>query len=255
LRSSAARTVIFTDLDGTLLNEKYSFKYAKPIIAQLMSLNIAVVFCSSKTRSEIEFYRKEININDPFISENGAAIFIPKAYFKPNYAHNRQTEKYNVIELGVAYSELRQRIERIRAKTDCRIVGFGDMSTEEIARDSGLSLELAKLAKMREYDEPLRVVEDNEKQLLEAIREEGLQVTKGDRYYHLSGKHNKGTAVTLLKELYVKSFGQIRTIGVGNSPNDLPMLEVVDIPVLREKTERIDKTWKRILSNTINLNF
>jgi len=32
-------------------------------------------------RKEIEYYRKKLDNNHPFISENGGGIFIPKGYF------------------------------------------------------------------------------------------------------------------------------------------------------------------------------
>ena len=254
LKGNIMKTVVFTDLDGTVLDEKYSFQEVQPIITQLLSLDVAVVLCSSKTRTEIEFYCKALNISDPFISENGGAIFMPKNYFR-FVAFDRQSREYDIIELGIPYAKLRQKLQSIRAKTGCKLVGFGDMSTEEVAKDSGLSVELAMWAKQREYGEPFRIVNCDEKQLFEAVKAEGLYVTKGDRYYHLKGKNDKGTAVARLKEVYVKNFGQIRTIGVGNSSNDLPMLDVVDAPFFREKTEYVDAPWKKILEKVVTQNF
>lgn len=71
MNSKETKIVIFSDLDGTLLDEKYDYQKSKPIIDQLLVLNVPIVFCSSKTEAEIEFYRKELGIRDPFISENG----------------------------------------------------------------------------------------------------------------------------------------------------------------------------------------
>lgn len=241
------KTVVFTDLDGTVLDEKYSFRDVKSIIDQLTSLSAAVVICSSKTRKEIEFYREVLNLRDPFISENGGAIFAPKGYFKGVHVFNKKTKKYDIVELGVPYVELRRKLRNISAQTGCRIIGFGDMSIEEVSRDSGLQVELAALAKQRDYDEPFRVVGCDEKKLLEAAEAEGVEVTRGDRYYHLKGKHDKGAAVEKLKELYVWRFSQIRTIGVGNSANDLSMLKAVDLPFFREKNESLGELWKKIL--------
>ena len=36
--------------------------------------------------------------------------------------------------------------------------------------------------------------------------------------------------------MYRKEFGEVRTIGLGNSLNDVPMLRRVDHPVIVEKT-------------------
>ena len=69
------KTVIFTDLDGTLIDtETYSYDRALPCIEHLRNQEIPIIFCSAKTRAEQEVYRKELQIKDPFIVENGGAI-------------------------------------------------------------------------------------------------------------------------------------------------------------------------------------
>ncbi|RLG37717.1 MAG: mannosyl-3-phosphoglycerate phosphatase [Candidatus Alkanophagales archaeon] len=244
--------VVFTDLDGTLLDENYSYEAAKPALNYLLRSNIPIVFCSSKTRAEIEVYRREMGIKDPFISENGAAIFIPKYYFDFPYAYTKQLDDYNVIELGTEYSVLRETLERIRRTTGYEIVGFGDMTVEEVARDCGLSLKEAKLAKLREYDEAFSILEGDEREILRLIREAGLNYTKGGRYYHIIGNNDKGRAVHILTELYSKKFKDVKTIGIGDSLNDLPMLMTVDIPVLVKKRDgTYDMDIERIMEGKL----
>lgn len=227
--------VVFTDLDGTLLDENYSYKDAKPALDFLLRSNIPIVFCSSKTRAEIEVYREEIGIKDPFIVENGAAIFIPQGYFNFSYAYTRRSEKYDIIALGTKYSVLREKLGKIKERSRCKIIGFGDMTADEIAKDCGLDLKSAELAKNRDYDEAFRIVEGNEKEVLRLIKEKGLNCTKGERYYHIMGDNDKGKAVRILVDLYLKEYSGVKTMGLGDSLNDLPMLEAVDIPVLVQK--------------------
>ncbi len=240
------KTIIFADLDGTILDENYSFQETKPIIKRLVSLNAAIIFCSSKTRTEIELYRKQIGITDPFISENGAAIFVPKTYFEHNLSYTKQTKQYDVIELGISYSEIRQAFERVREKCGCHIVGFGDMTAKELAEDSGLTIDLAKLAKQREYSEPFRIEEGQEEKVFDAIRKEHLSCVKGGRYFHLVGNHDKAKATVLLKKLYAQEFDKLATIGVGDQENDLGMLQVVDKPFL-VKGNKLLSVWEKIL--------
>ena len=74
--------IIFTDLDGTLLDHNtYSFKKAFPALRIIKKKKIPLIICTSKTKGEIEHYRKKLKNNHPFVSENGGAIFIPKDYF------------------------------------------------------------------------------------------------------------------------------------------------------------------------------
>ena len=243
------KNVIFADLDGTFLDDKYDFSEIKPIVNQLSALGSSVVFCSSKTRKEIEFYRKTVKINEPFVSENGAAIFVPKSYFPFIYACAKAPQ-YNIIRLGVSYRKLREKLGEIKKKTAATIVGFGDMTLEELATDTGLPSHLATLAQKREHDEPFRIIQGNKSHVLKAIKHEGLRCTQGGRYYHLTGNNDKGKAVNILKNLYSQMFGNVETFGIGDGPNDLPMLKAVDKPFLiSQKSQGSSRfnAWTRIL--------
>jgi mannosyl-3-phosphoglycerate phosphatase len=105
---------------------------------------------------------------------------------------------------------------------------------------------------MRGYDEPFRIVSGDEKKIFSEINRQGLQVVKGGKYYHLSGKHDKGQAVALLASLYQKEFENIRTIAVGNGQNDLPMLNVVDNPFFIGENENMNSVWRRIVEIALN---
>jgi mannosyl-3-phosphoglycerate phosphatase len=252
LKSKTVKTVIFSDLDGTLLDENYSFEVTLPVIASLGALNVPIVLCSSKTRLEIEYFRAKLGIDAPFISENGAAIFVPKGYFEQKHCWTKQTNQYDIVEMGVAYSSIREKLEKIKKTSTNKITGFGDMTIEELARDTGLTIELAELAKQREYTEPFRHSEPDEAELFRAIRKEGLNFTKGGKYYHLMGDHDKGKAVLLLKELFSESV-QLKTVGVGNHANDLEMLQAVDEPFFISKPEEMQPVWEKIISGIPNL--
>jgi mannosyl-3-phosphoglycerate synthase len=227
--------VVFTDLDGTFLHPvTYSYTPALDALRLLQEKGIPVVFCSSKTYQEQLSYRKELGITDPFIVENGGAIFIPRDYFRFPFAYDKEVDDYHVIELGIPYKEVRLRLERARKKSKLAIVGFGDLSSEEVALKADLSLRAAELAKQREYSETL-VLEGNPRQVsrvLKAINNAGLDYVFGGRFYEVMGGNDKGRAAQILTELYKLNFGDILSIGIGDNENDLPMLIVVDEPRL-----------------------
>ena len=70
--------------------------------------------------------------------------------------------------------------------------------------------------------------------MLRLIELRDLNYTVGGRYHHIMGNNDKGKAVDILTGLYRKT-GELKTIGLGDSLNDLPMLRSVDIPVLVKK--------------------
>jgi mannosyl-3-phosphoglycerate phosphatase len=235
-----SRLLVFSDLDGTLLDhETYSFRPALPAIRALKEKNVPLIICTSKTKAEIEETRKQLHITHPFISENGGAIFIPKKYFHLPFSFDKEDKNYLIIELGTSYQRIRKILSQIQTAFPGKVRGFGDFTAKEVASLCGLSLGKAKLAKKREYDEPFLLDDKSAEESIEKMANlSNLHLTKGGRFFHLLGGNDKGKAVSMLKALYKKEKGQIKTVGLGDSLNDLPMLKVVDYPVLVAKPDR-----------------
>jgi mannosyl-3-phosphoglycerate phosphatase len=239
-----AHLVLFTDLDESLLGSTtYSFEPAREALELLRSRGIPLVLVSSKTRAEMEPLRFRLNHSDPFIVENGGGLFIPAGLFDfpPRDAVLR--DGYQAIELSAPYAVLRTALKEIAQALGRPLRGFGDMTPEEIAQRTGLSQPEAFLAKQRDYDEPFLVEAPPE--LIEAVQREamtrGLSCTRGGRFYHLTGKNNKGQACRLLADCYRRHLCHdgrpLMTVGIGDSLNDLSMLVAVDRPVLVQKPD------------------
>ncbi len=236
------KLVIFTDLDGTLLDySTYSFESALPALYLLKEKDIPLIICSSKTRKEIEYYRMKLGNDHPFISENGGGIFIPSNYFRFHIADLRfkpeKTEYYHSIKLGAKYSDLRNALIQLRSE-GFRVRGFGDMSSKEISEVASMTIEEARMAKERDFDEPFIFKGSNAeiKKLRHAIEQKGFNVTQG-RFFHILGNSDKGKAVSILIDLYKKQYNEVISIAIGDSPNDIPMLEKVDYPVIVKKPD------------------
>jgi len=242
--TTTPKLVIFSDLDGCLLDRQtYSFEPAQAALRLIKGKIIPLILVSSKTRVEIEEYRRRLKNDHPFVSENGGAVFIPKGYFSFQFSHEREWGKYFVLELGTFYPQIIRALEFIKKETGIQIRGFHDLSEKDLASLSGLSREEAALAKKREYDEPF-LIEGGEKEIKivqKKIRERGLNYAWGGRFHHILGKNDKGKAVQILKDLYKKEFSSIQTVGIGDSLNDLPILSAVDHPVFLKGEEDISE--------------
>lgn len=239
-----ANVIVFTDLDGTLLDTiTYSFDQAQEALEVLRELHIPLILTSSKTRAEIELIRHQLGLYHPFISENGGALFVPRNYFHCPHEGVVRYRTYDVLELGTPYGELRTSLRHIERVTGCRLRGFGDMTFDEVAIRTGLSPPLARLAMQREYDEPF-VVEGPDVSLDRVAREcerLGLQCVRGGRFPHLVKGSDKGRACGHLIQWYRQEYGGERStlvsIGIGDSVNDLPMLAMVNHPILVQKSD------------------
>jgi mannosyl-3-phosphoglycerate phosphatase len=239
--------IVFSDLDGTLLDhDTYEFTAALPALALIKSRNIPLVLCSSKTRTEMEGYRQRLALTAPFIVENGAAIFIPRGTLRIEGESFREAEGFQILELGLPYSRLVRALREIRDETGLQLLGFSEMSVAEVGRYAGLDPAQAEQAKKREYSEPFLLVDPGVSLALleQSVQRRRLNLARGGRFYHLMGGNDKGRAVRLLTALYGKANPNLFTIGLGDSPNDLPLLENVDIPVLVKKPSGGHETWR-----------
>lgn len=234
--------IIFTDLDGSLLDSNYSFEKAKPALEMINNNNIPLVLCSSKTRAEIELMRIRLKNSHPFISENGGGIFIPVGYFTYKNGRTlhvvRSRKDYQIIRLGVGYHDLRMTVGELR-DMGFNIKGFGDMSVREVSELTGLKMSDAKRAKQRDFDEPFvfRGSQYALSKLKQTIKLKGLAYTTGD-HHHLMGDTDKGMAVHLLSRQFRKQYEKIITVALGDSPNDIEMFDKVDHAVIIQKPDR-----------------
>jgi mannosyl-3-phosphoglycerate phosphatase family protein len=236
------KIIVFSDLDGTLLDaSSYSFEEALPALRLLRENDIPLVLCSSKTKREMEHYRVLLHNRHPFITENGGGIFIPHGYFAPVRLlpdiPSAREGAYEVIRLGADYLSLRRALTELREE-GFNVTGFGDMTAEEVSAVTGLDLDQAAMARERDFDEPFLLEGGDERvrKVVEAIAGKGFVITQG-AFFHIIGNSDKGRAAAILIGLYREKFGEVTTIALGDSPNDIPMLECVDYPVLVKKRD------------------
>ncbi|MEP6958822.1 MAG: HAD-IIB family hydrolase [Nitrospirota bacterium] len=238
--------VIFTDLDGSLLDgTTYSYEAATPALTALSEQGIPLVLVSGKTRAEIEPIRQRLDNRDPFIVENGGAVFVPHGLFDFPLERIRTKSPYEVIELGLPYHMLREVLKQIEHAVETPLQGFGDLSVDAIMEETGLPRADAILAKQREYDEPFLL--QGPQALVEEVCRQiitwGLRWTKGGRLFHLMGENDKGAAASILLRYYHRQqrmtgpAERIETVGIGDSINDASLLAMVDYPILVQKPD------------------
>ncbi len=242
--------VIFTDLDGTLLeHDTYEWEAAKPALELLKHYGIPLIPVSSKTRAEIEVFQQKLGIMAPFISENGGGVYFPKKSYPEGPAGAVSEENLWKWSLGPSYGVLVKVLKEISDELGWVIRGFSEMTPEEISNYTGLDLETSHLAALREYDEPFIIVEPEEKDVIvfeKAAERRGFHITEGGRFYHIHGKKDKGEAVKRVILWYKRSQLRLISMALGDSPTDFSMLEQVDYPVLIRSTGHFPGLKRRI---------
>ncbi len=220
--SNNSKYWIVTDLDGTLMDENYDISPARKTLNFLAELDIPVIPCTSKTASEVRHFRKENELFDPFIVENGAAV----------YGYNKnKTFEWELI-LGKSYRELRVVLNNISMRVNYNLTPLNDLNRNQIYELTGLSDQGIIRALDRHWSVPFLNPPDEIFEKVKLVCESyNVHVFKGNRMSHLLSKEShKGEAVNKLK-IYLKN-KDVKIIALGDSQNDLPLLEYADISIV-----------------------
>ena len=239
--------IIFTDLDGTLLDyHGYTWEPAADELRALRERGLPLVFCSSKTRMEQQALQAEIGIRAPIIVENGSAVVVPRGYFVGaadiggSAAVARDQEDDEVVVLGVGRDQVLAAIREVRERDGVRVRGYSDMTVEEVMQATGLTEAAARRAREREFSETVEVEggPDAWRRFQGALRERNLHVFGGGPGGTVvASSVDKGVAVRVVLERYRASRANpahLTTAAIGDGANDEAMLRAVDRAFLVE---------------------
>ena len=210
--------LIFSDLDATLLDHNtYSFQEALPALQLIRKRKIPLILSSSKTYNEMMVIRKELNNHDPFIYENGSGI-----YFEDNK-----------VSLGTSHSEISNLLKDLKKRFS--FTSFNDLGPEGIQKETGLDTYASERAYRREFTEPL-IWKDSTQNLIifkQLLQQNNLTAAQGGRFLTISSPKNKGDALLWVKKRY-ESIAKVKitTIGLGDSENDINMLDCADNAII-----------------------
>lgn len=227
--------LVVTDLDGTLLDEQtYSCDAAREALEALAWRDVPLVLATSKTQVEIAELTVRLPLNAVAIVENGGAVVVPaEALARPPAGARREAGGF-IIELGLPREQIIIHLKGIAKETGASLTGWASLGTEEIARLANLSLSAARRAQARRYDEPFLIGDEAAlPRVAEAASQRGLRVHRGGRFLHLAvAAVDKGSAFRVLLRAYEAQGRRFLTVGLGDAPNDLPLLASVDRPVI-----------------------
>lgn len=220
--------LVITDLNGTVL-DRYngSANAALPALAKLAQLNIPVIFNSSKTAADILLLRSTLGNTHPFITENGADLYLPS---------DDNPDQFTIRRFGLTRNHILHVLSEIAQHSEFRYLAFSAMAHEQLISTTGLARNILQLIMQRMYTEPL-LWQDTAQQLEQfaiLLQPYDLQVLRSGRVVYINRAVNKATPLPALLAWYQeqKGFGKPWLLASGDGKNDLPMLTLADVCVV-----------------------
>lgn len=225
--------IIVTDLDASLMDANYSYEAAQEALDLIHQKQIPLILNSSKTLSELIAISENCNWQSkPFlIGENGACLGIPKSHPMSEQIQAKKEKKdyYCVYDKG-AYARILKHAKELKLSYNYHFVGFSDLSNTELCTLTGLTPKEADRAKERLCTEPI-VWKDSEEAFLQfssQLKSRGIQSIRGGQFIHLmEDTHDKSTGMEAVLAIFksVDPDTEWETLAIGDSANDIPMLE------------------------------
>lgn len=259
--AGADKLLIFTNVDELFSDpDDPSYGAAISLTNNLRKLAIPLIAVTSKTNAQVQPILSDFGLNAPVIVEHGSGVVIPQAneQFKnsdPIVDSDAVVEKgYQIKQFGCTYVEARAALKVIQSVVRINnLRGFGDLGVAEIEGFTGLGESEIKQIKTRNFSEIFVTPKNvDHQEIIATAAEFGFKALMGAKLSCLLGESaNVATAVDWLKTSYGRSQSEllITTIGLGCHPNDLEMLNSVDLPIVvsqdQSNSEFLNQDWSR----------
>ncbi len=209
--------IIFSDLDGTLLEHDGTIlPEVAHLVRELAQKEVRVVPVSSKTRREIRDWLTRLTIPGPGIFENGAGVLLG--------------DSVEISPLARPAGELAGVLEKVCRESSIEVRPLASISEQELESLTGLSPREQQDARSRDFSVPF-LADPSQMPLLwdRLSKVSELSLVRGGRFWHLMGRHQKSDFFTRVKN-HCGAWGT--SIGLGDAPNDIPILKSVDWPAV-----------------------
>ncbi|MCX6639972.1 MAG: HAD hydrolase family protein [bacterium] len=235
--SQLEQSLIFTGLNGSILDaQSICSPEAQQAFRLLEDTGIPLIFTSHKSARDVEDKIGSSAIPYAFVIESGAAIYIPKDLLTIKYSFSKRSRGCDIIEFGIDRKLIHERLGYLYTTTGGKLWKVSDLKSKRLREAAGIKLEDLASAKYRKYTEPVVFNGDIEtlKLLYAEIENLNLHLVPLGNHFLLTGDHDTGGALRFIVQLYREEYPdrEIKTIGIGDSSSDGPMLYAVDQPIL-----------------------
>jgi mannosyl-3-phosphoglycerate phosphatase len=205
--ASLPRVVVFSDVDGTLLDASDRLALTPDDVAKIAP-HVELVLASSRTLAELAILQRRLGLSASLVAENGAVVSLPARW------RGSTSPRRGVIALGDRTATLVPVIHRCAAAVGVRVI-----NQKALLPDRGRSLRRGYSVCLQNW------FGETADRFLELLHESGLDATRSGTWITITRGANKGTAVRAVLDRARQLGSPFRkTVAIGNAANDVPLL-------------------------------
>ena len=141
---------------------------------------IPAVWLTSRSRLQFDDARRKHGHTQPFIAEDGCAVYLPEGYFhltpvsdasRTKKAATVRLGRFTCIPVAEALPAAADALEALSQDTGVPVVTLRSLSPRELAQNSGLPQREAELARQRDFDDIFFFAGTSEEQVAKFLAE------------------------------------------------------------------------------------
>ncbi|MEO6444228.1 MAG: HAD-IIB family hydrolase [Gemmatimonadaceae bacterium] len=241
------RTLLFSDVDGTLLDADDRLGFTPDDLASLAP-SVELILNSSRTIPELCALQDRLAFRAPMVAENGALVAMDAADRAPEggYFHRVMGRRLRVFALAKPALVVRAQVGRIAAAMGAAY----DDQRDVLTRSATAHTPAARQALQRTHSVLFRarVGEDaaTHAAFIRRLRDEELFVTSGGQWTAVVDGSNKGMAARWLVDALRTSRKETHRIAaIGDGENDEALLAYAECAFV---VRNDDGSWHRALT-------
>jgi len=114
---------------------------------------IPSVWVTSRSRLQIDEPRRRVGHGNPFIAEDGCAVYLPEDYFHLKGAETIRLGRFTTIPIAQILPAAKDALDSLSEETEVEVVKLKSLSPRELTQNTGLPQRDAELARQRDFDE------------------------------------------------------------------------------------------------------
>jgi predicted mannosyl-3-phosphoglycerate phosphatase (HAD superfamily) len=242
----AANVIIFSDVDGTLLDRDGRIPSEWPAIRRALR-KCMFVLTSSRTVEELLQMQARLDVQGPLVAENGAVVVLTDDLIDPGAGNllSLDGRVLRQIRIGRPVAEIVPIIRGAGLASGVSIQVSDGVATTTLSADTTLPLTSDLPSLLRTHSALLRVTGSDQQvsAFRGALAAAGVTASNSGRWLVVQSGSDKGAGARRLQEIVARRTGGSWTsVGVGDAENDRTLLRATDMRfVMRGPRGEIDR--------------
>lgn len=146
-------SVVYCAIDSLITLQGKALTGFAEFLESLAEAGIPSVWCTGRTRIQLDAAIRRLGHGHPFIAEGGCGVYLPEDYFHLKSTSTKRMGRFTCIPVAAPLPAAEEALEEITEATGISAVPLSALSPRELSQNAGLPQKEAELLRQRDFDE------------------------------------------------------------------------------------------------------